>query len=72
MPDWLVVSIVASVVLTVVLNAALRIFPGAGHKLNEMATAERRANPRVIFPWRTMLFVSLLLTLAVNILLRIL
>ena len=78
MPQWLVVSIVASVGLTVVLNLALRLFPGAGRRIGESIdrALERHAPPpddpdrsrvRVIVPWRLMLAGSLLLTLVLNV-----
>jgi hypothetical protein len=77
-PQWLVVSIVASVVLTVVLNLAVRLFPGAGRRIGESidrAVARHERPPadeqdgsrvRVIVPWRLMLVGSLLLTLVLN------
>ena len=78
MPQWLVVSIVASVGLTVVLNLALRLFPGAGRRIGESIdrALERHAPPpddpdrsraRVIVPWRLMIVGSLLLTLVLNV-----
>ena len=76
--SWLAFSLVASVVLTIVLNVALRLFPGSARRLHERAArmAEppdydpnvepRRSNIRVIFPWKAMLIGSLLLTVLVN------
>ena len=88
MPDWLLYSIVASVVLTVVLNVGLRLFPGIGRSLQDLfnrmtervdtpdrgdtraeASDERRV--RVIVPWKLMLVASLILTLLLNLLLRL-
>ena len=88
MPDWLLYSIVASVVLTVALNVGLRLFPGIGRSLEDLfdrmtervdtpdrgdtppeASDERRA--RVIVPWKLMLVASLILTLLLNLLLRL-
>ena len=76
MPSWLLFSIIASVVLTVVLNVGLRLFPGIGQSAERrfLEQAERTAQGqrtgksgvRVIFPWKTMLIVSLLGTLALN------
>ena len=63
MPQWLWFSIVASVVLTVVLNVALRLFPGAGPRPREEPD---RSRVRVIVPWRLMLAGSLLLTVVLN------
>jgi hypothetical protein len=79
-PQWLVISIVASVVLTVVLNLALRLFPGAGRRLGDSIdrALERQAPPpddpdrprvRVIVPWRLMIVGSLVLTLVLNLVL---
>jgi hypothetical protein len=67
-------SIVASIVLTIVLNVALRLFPSASRRMHEAVVrrAERpayesgRPKVRVIFPWKTMLIGSLLLTLLIN------
>lgn len=78
MPPWLWFSILASVVLTVVLNVALRLFPGAGRRIGDSIdrALERQEPPagehddrsrvRVIVPWRLMLAGSLLLTLVLN------
>jgi hypothetical protein len=73
--SWLGVSIVLSVVLTILLNIALRLFPDAGRRMNErlnrLAEHEEpsQSGVRVIFPWKAMLLASLLLTLAINVLL---
>jgi hypothetical protein len=76
-------SIVASILLTVLLNVGLRLFPGSGRRINEAFTrlAERtapeptdepgRSNVRVIVPWKAMLIASLVLTIAVNVFLRL-
>lgn len=77
--QWLVVSLVLSVVLTVVLNVALRLFPRAGDDLGRRVTgfANRAADGRgdgrvrVWFPWKAMLVGSLVLTVLVNVLLRV-
>ncbi|HVJ96281.1 MAG TPA: hypothetical protein VNC41_05575 [Acidimicrobiia bacterium] len=75
-------SIVASIVLTVVLNLVLWMFPGAGRRLGEAVTrlVERSANQsdaepgrvRFIFPWKAMLIGSIVLTIAINVLLVLL
>jgi hypothetical protein len=88
-PDWLLYSIVASVVLTVVLNVGLRLFPGIGRSLEDLFdriltervdTPDRADTPaeapderrvRVIVPWKLMLVASLILTLLLNLLLRL-
>jgi hypothetical protein len=85
--DWLVMSIVASVVLTIVLNLGLRLFPGAGERGGRRAATwaapdpEVRAGPdeaqphrsrvRVFFPWKAMLLASLVLTILLNVVIRL-
>ena len=80
MPKWLVVSIVLSIVLTVVPNLVLWLFPGAGRRAADgmarvAANADRRAtggedsHVRVIFPWKAMLIGSIVLTVVLNLLL---
>jgi len=79
--NWLAVSLVLSVVLTVVLNLALRLFPGASdraaRKLAQLSTptdrdADRRdAHVRVYVPWKAMLVGSLILTIVLNVVLRL-
>ena len=79
MPQWLVVSIVLSIVLTVVVNLVLWLFPGAGRRaadgIGRLAeNADRRAadggsHVRVFVPWKAMLIVSIVLTVALNLLL---
>jgi len=79
--QWLVASIVLSVVLTLLLNVALRAFPDAGRRLGDLL-AERasrvdddaRTNGsrvRVFAPWKAMILVSALLTILVNLVFRI-
>lgn len=83
MPTWLVTSIVLSIVLTVVLNLVPWLFPGAGQRLGAVVRrATERIEPptgepgssrvRVVFPWRLMLVASVLLTVAINVLIRLL
>ena len=81
MPQWLVVSIVLSIVLTILVNAFLWLFPGAGRALSNavgrlVEHADQRASQaggdsrvRVIVPWKLMLIGSIALTVAVNLLL---
>ena len=72
-------SLVLSVILTVVLNVFLRAFPGASdraaRRLDDVMTPKtggRRGNRvRVFAPWKSMLVASLLLTIAINVLLRL-
>lgn len=81
--NWLVFSVIASVALTVVLNLALRLIPGAGDRATRrMATwaanepderydrSPDQRRVRVFFPWKLMLIGSLLLTVVVNALSR--
>jgi len=81
--SWLGFSIVASIVLTVALNVALRVFPGAADRLHnalarmaESADRDARAGesqPRVrwYFPWKAMLIASIVLTIVINVLLAL-
>ena len=77
MPSWLVFSILASIILTVGLNALLWVFPRAFQSRSQRYLAEMerhveagaRPRARVVFPWKTMLVVSLLGTVALNLLL---
>jgi hypothetical protein len=82
-PTWLAFSIVASVALTLVLNVALRVFPDARLRLHDSLrrTVERADRPtgepdvprvHVVFPWKVMLVGSLVLTLLINLILRLL
>ena len=75
----MLISIVASVVLTVLLNLGLRAFPGAGdraarglyERMPDGSTRgwEPRREVRVWFPWKAMLIASILLTLVLNLVL---
>ena len=83
MPQWLVVSIVLSIVLTIVVNAFLWLFPGAGRALSDavgrlVEHTDQRATQaggdsrvRVIVPWKAMLIGSIVLTIALNVLLAL-
>jgi hypothetical protein len=74
--EWLAVSLVASAVLTVLLNVGLRVFPSMRAHLTRTATQlishttnrdipnERRV--RVFAPWKAMIAASLILTLLIN------
>ena len=72
--NWLVASILLSVVLTVVLNLAVRAFPGtaerSSRRLDEWAASPRRSGVRVYFPWKGMLIASIVLTVLLNIVAR--
>jgi len=69
----LAVSIVLSIVLTVALNLVVRLFPDASdraaRRLEGLASPEAGGRTRVYVPWKAMLIVSLLATLALNVLL---
>ena len=75
-------SIVASIILTVVVNLVLWLFPGAARRLRDSPTrlTERSAEQsdgdpgrvRVFFPWKAMLIGSIVLTIAINVLLLLL
>lgn len=80
--NWLVVSLLASVVLTVALNVAIRLFPGAADRgarrvddwaqrqqAAELGDADRRV--RVVVPWKAMLLASIGLTILLNVVLRL-
>ena len=78
MPDWLILSIVASVALTAILNLAPMLFPNASrraqeHLVDRMRDQQRRIDApepgprvRVFFPWKAMLVGSIVLTVIVN------
>ena len=78
--QWLWYSLVASVILTVVANLAIRRWPGATgrgprqleHWSAEQATrADAQRRVRVIVPWRAMLLLSVVLTVALNLAIRL-
>lgn len=84
--SWLVTSIGLSVVLTVLLNAGLRLFRGNGRRNTPAATEPRWSAPewsgahesrtsdrqvRVWAPWKAMIVGSLVLTILLNLVLRI-
>ena len=76
MPDWLLVSIIASIVLTAALNLILHLFPRTVQRAQERLfeaeqEAEARDDPpgprlRIFFPWKVMLAASAGLTLLLN------
>ena len=74
------ISVVLSLVLTVLLNVAVRAFPGTARRVarslttftlpeQDAPTNERRV--RVFAPWKAMLLGSLILTIVVNVVLWI-
>ena len=78
---WLGISIVLSVLLTVVLNVGLRLFPDAGRRVARgmarpslpSADESRPGNHRVRLwtPWKAMILGSVILTIALNLVLWI-
>lgn len=80
--NWLAVSIVASVVLTIVLNLVIRLWPGGAergtrrldHWVQRQDAAEFGDGPnrvRVVVPWKAMLLGSIVLTVLLNVVLRL-
>ena len=80
MAEFLRWSLILSVVLTVCVNAGARLFPRATrrvrHRIEDTIAPpapderpEDRNRVRVIVPWKTMLALSLVVTLAVNLVL---
>jgi hypothetical protein len=78
---WLILSVALSVVLTVLLNLGLRVFPEAGNRvarslaeLTAPNTDNGRGNDRrvrVFAPWKAMILGSVVLTIVVNLVLWI-
>jgi len=77
MKDFLLISIIGSILLTLALNLLPALFPNAAAKAERKIiekmqdTQSDRLDPntpkvRVFFPWKAMLIISLVLTIAVN------
>jgi len=77
MSNFLLISLIWSIVLTVALNLLPALFPNAAAKAERkilesvQKTHDDRADPntpkvRVFFPWKAMLLISIVLTVAVN------
>jgi len=77
MSNFFIYSIVASVMLTVVLNIMPLLFPNAAAKIQkyiednarqaiEQHEDDRRPRVKVFFPWKAMLIGSIVLTVLVN------
>jgi hypothetical protein len=77
MSNFIIYSIVASVVLTAVLNILPFLFPNAAAKVQkkieenarqaiEQHEDEGRPRVKVFFPWKAMLIGSIVLTVLVN------
>lgn len=73
MPSWLVTSLLLSLVLTIVANAALRLLPRRPSRPTRLARPAPPAGRgvRVIVPWKAMLIASVLGTIVLNVLLRL-
>lgn len=79
--QWLMISLGLSIVLTVLLNVVLRVFPNAGRRAARDLEAsiwrpaiDARSNDRggrVLVPWKAMIVASLILTVVLNIALRL-
>jgi hypothetical protein len=74
---WLGVSIVLSLLLTIILNAGLRIFPDAGRRVTRGMPQHSLpgdgvsgpSNHRLWAPWKTMILGSVILTIVLNLVL---
>jgi len=77
MKEFLLTSLIASVVLTLALNLLPMLFPNAAAKAERKIvetmqdTHRNRVDPdtprvKVFFPWKAMLLISIGLTVAVN------
>ena len=77
MKDFLLISIIGSILLTLALNLLPALFPNAAARAERKIiekmqdTQSDRLDPntpkvRVFFPWKAMLIISLILTIAVN------
>jgi hypothetical protein len=82
--NWLVISVVASVALTILLNVALRVVGGSGggrtsRRSESWRAADEQLQPnggrthrtKVFFPWKTALIASLVLTILLNVAIRV-
>jgi hypothetical protein len=76
--NWLAWSIVASVVLTIVANAAIRLWPGADRSARRLedwvagdspGDAPRPGGGRLIVPLTAMVLISVVLTVVINLVL---
>ena len=82
MSNFIIYSIVASVVLTIAVNALPLLFPNAAAKVQKKVEENaRRAieqhedtnlpRVKVFFPWKVMLIGSIILTLLVNLIMML-
>ena len=72
--QWLVASLVLSVVLTVLVNLALWLLPALRERMARAVEGSPNSTggdrrTRVIVPWKAMLVASLMLTILVNLVL---
>ncbi len=78
MNNFIVYSIAASIILTVILNALPLLFPNAATKIQkkieenarqaiEQHEDTNRPRVKVFFPWKVMLIGSILLTVLINV-----
>lgn len=78
MPEFIVNSLIASVVLTLLINVLPMLFPRSSEKverkvhekITESLERQEQGNQprvRVFFPWKAMLIASLVLTVMVNV-----
>jgi len=77
MYDFLTISIIASIVLTLLLNLLPIFFPNTASKMQKKLEEHARSfieqhedntqpKVKVFFPWKVMLIVSIVLTILVN------
>ena len=76
--QWLVVSLALSVVLTVVVNVALRAIPESGRRAARWLAEHTPPGPsdtmagqpraRLFVPWKAMIVASIILTVLLNLL----
>ena len=77
MTIFIITSLIASVVLTIAINLLPALFPEAAEKAERkilegvQKTHDDRLDPntpkvRIFFPWKAMLLISIVLTVAVN------
>ena len=70
--NWLLLSVLLSIGLTVVLNLGVRLFPSSIERATRRLAEPVDDGPRVrvFFPWKSMLIASIVLTVVLNILVR--
>lgn len=73
MSNFLLISIIGSIILTLALNLLPRLFPNvsrrAMHHVQDKMTQQadnERPNVRVFFPWKAMIMISVGLTVLLN------